>query len=154
MKTIQVNLSALEELDEKPKEKALQEYAYFNVEDDWWQFIYEDAAMVGIKITGFDIDRGAYCKGEFITDAKSSADLILANHGENTATYQTAKAFNAEHENLFLSGILNNYLAILRYEYNYLTSEKAVIETIEANEYLFTIDGKPANRLEKLDINI
>ena len=30
----------------------------------------------------------------------------------------------------------------LEKEYNYLTSEKAIIETIEANDYEFTEDGK------------
>lgn len=37
--------------------------------------------------------------------------------------------------------ILECYLTILRKEYEYLTSEEAIIETIQANEYEFTEDG-------------
>ncbi|MGF7077736.1 hypothetical protein [Mucilaginibacter sp. UYCu711] len=160
MRTIQIDLYGLDELSEETRGKALQAYSHINVDDDWWQFIYEDAKMVGLKLTGFDIDRGAYCNGELIADAKISADLILANHGEVTATYQTAKAFisqwqgdsdnQEELDNRFLSGILKDYLAILRYEYDYLTSEQAVMEAIIGNDYLFTADGRKANRLENL----
>ena len=34
-----------------------------------------------------------------------------------------------------------DYLAILRAEYEYLTSEEAIVDTINANEYEFTKDG-------------
>ena len=42
---------------------------------------------------------------------------------------------------------------MLQYEFDYQTSENAIIETIEANEYLFTADGLRANRIEKLAID-
>ncbi len=46
---------------------------------------------------------------------------------------------------------LNRYLyKALQDDYEYHTSEKAIIETIEANEYHFTADGKLATRLERL----
>lgn len=46
---------------------------------------------------------------------------------------------------------LNHYLyESLRDEYEYQTSEKAIIETIEANEYSFTADGKIATRIKNL----
>lgn len=160
MKTVQINLFELDELNEKARERALREYAYFNVEHDWWSDIYEDAKMVKLKLTGFDLDRGAYCNGEWVADAQTTATLILENHGEKTATYQTAKAFakqkrkdNEEWADTFLSAILKDYLALLEYEYDYLTSETAIIETIGANEYLFTADGCKANRIEKLAID-
>lgn len=47
-----------------------------------------------------------------------------------------------EIEDDFLKSLLNDYLKSLRDEYDYQTSEKAIIETIEANEYEFTEDGK------------
>ncbi|MFD0749273.1 hypothetical protein ACFQZS_03910 [Mucilaginibacter calamicampi] len=160
MKTIQIQLIELDELEEKARERALREYAYFNVEDDWWRDIYEDGKMVKLKLTGFDLDRGAYCNGEWIADARTTASLILENHGEKTDTYLTAKAFagqkvsdEEEWADSFLSAILKDYLAMLQYEYDYLTSDKAVVETIEANEYLFTADGLKANRIEKLAID-
>jgi len=172
MKTIQLALLEFSELGEDAKSKAIQQFAYFNVEEDWWRFIYEDAEQIGLKITSFDIDRGAYCNGEFIVDAKATADLIVGNHGDQTGTYQTAKFFLnrlLEHEkkapvndqnaeqmdgfgDKFLKSLLYDYLLILRYEYDYLISEKAIIEAIEGNDFVFTTDGNKASALEKLAI--
>lgn len=48
-----------------------------------------------------------------------------------------------ELEKEFINDISSEYLSILQNEYEYLWSDEAVIETIEANEYEFTEDGKP-----------
>ena len=45
-------------------------------------------------------------------------------------------------ENEFLKSLLEDYSIMLQNEYEYLTSEEAIIETIEANEYEFTQAGK------------
>jgi hypothetical protein len=42
----------------------------------------------------------------------------------------------------FLHNLLEDYRVMLQQEYDYLTSKDAVIETINANEYDFTEDGK------------
>ena len=42
----------------------------------------------------------------------------------------------------FLKAILEDYANILQNECDYLTSKEAIIETIEANEYDFTEEGK------------
>jgi len=42
----------------------------------------------------------------------------------------------------FLRAMLEDYANILQREFEYLTSNAAIIETIEANDYDFTIDGK------------
>lgn len=42
----------------------------------------------------------------------------------------------------FLKSILEDYSNILQKEYEYLTSREAIIESIKANEYTFTEDGK------------
>ncbi len=47
-----------------------------------------------------------------------------------------------ELESDFLKEILEDYRAMLQREYEYLTSEEAIKETIEANDYEFTEDGK------------
>lgn len=44
----------------------------------------------------------------------------------------------------FLEGLLQCYLVILKKDYKYRISDEAIIETIEANGYEFTIDGKLA----------
>lgn len=48
----------------------------------------------------------------------------------------------------------NKYLYhLLRAEYEHLTMDEAVVESIEANNYEFTIDGKIATHLANLSIN-
>ncbi len=42
----------------------------------------------------------------------------------------------------FLRSILEDYSIMLQKEYEYLTSEEVIIETIRANDYDFTEDGK------------
>lgn len=178
MKTIQLNLYPFKELKGEAKEIAINEHRFINVETNWWQFIYEDAEMVGLKIKGFDLDRAFYCNADFIEDAIKTAGLILENHGETTNTYQLALTFTKGSEELvqtwpkeadggftdvddldlyidrieekFLQILSLEYLKMLLKEYEYLTSDNHVSEALTANEYSFTADGKIADAIEKL----
>ena len=103
-----------------------------------------------------------------------TATAILFHHGESCETHETAAEFiresaknnekypeklddedydenetarDVEQQELdeeFLKSILEDYRIMLEKQYEYLTSEDAIIETIEANEYEFTEDGKLA----------
>lgn len=150
------------ELTDEAKEKAVENLYDINTDFEWWESTYEDAKEAGLKLTGFDIDRGSYCKGDFITTALNCAELIVKNHGETCEAYQTALNFikdraalavddggdfvdeDAADElvNEFKKSLLEDYLMMLRNEYEYKTSREAIIETIEANEYEFTKEGK------------
>jgi hypothetical protein len=162
------------ELSEDAKEKAVQGLYEINIWHEWWENTFEDAATVKLKLMEFDIDRGSYCRGEFVEYTKETADAIIERHGENCETWKTATEFiensaklymkfsvdiredgfdeneygrEQEQEELdaeFLKSILEDYRIILQKEYEYLASEDAIIETIEANEYEFTEDGKLA----------
>jgi len=48
-------------------------------------------------------------------------------------------------ESEFLKSILSDYATILQNEYEHLTSKEAIIETIKANDYTFTKNGKLEN---------
>ena len=168
MRTIRTKVYKFNELSEQAKQKAIESFYYVNVDYDWWESVYEDAANVGLKIRGFDIDRGSYVKGEFTLAANEVAQNILNEHGEMCETYKTAKNFmedwqpvfnnymDENHEdyesneseeqlqdieNDFLQSLCEDYRIMLQQEYEYLTTEAAIIETIEANEYEFTKDG-------------
>jgi len=82
-----------DELSEQAKETALNEYRDINIWHDWWEFAYEDAKQIGLKITSFDLDRRRHAEGKFIEDANFCASKIIAEHGETCETYKTAKAF-------------------------------------------------------------
>jgi myo-inositol catabolism protein IolC len=168
-RTIRTKIYKFDELSNDAKKKAIEQFYDINVMDEWWQYTYEDAEQIGLKINEFDIDRASCCKGEFMLAANEVAQNILNNHGEVCETYKTATAFmeqwqpvfsaymdetsdkyeSRESENElqdiedeFLKCLCEDYLVILRNEYEYQTSESAIIESIEANEYEFTKDGK------------
>ena len=63
MKTKTINLYSFDELREESKKKAIQNLWDINVDYDWWQFIYDDAKQIGLKLTGFDLDRGQSISG-------------------------------------------------------------------------------------------
>ena len=157
------------ELPEDAKEKAMEKLYDININYDWYEFTYEDAKQIGLIINEFDIDRGSYCRGKFAESAESTADLIIANHGIDCETYKTAESYLKERDEIvetakrdengefedenelddkldeldaeFKKSIFEDYLIILRKEYEYQSSEEAIKETIEANDYEFTIEG-------------
>lgn len=157
-----------DELNEEAKEKALEKLYDINVRFDWWENTYTDAQEIGLKLTGFDICRGNYCNGEFILSACEVAQNIFNHHGDKCETYKTATDFMQEWQPVFdaymdetspdyesyesegrlqeleagfLKSLLEDYLVILRKEFEYLTSEEAIIEAIQANEYEFDDAG-------------
>jgi hypothetical protein len=173
MKTIEINLYQFSELSDEAKRNAIENLSDINIDSEWWDGVYDDAENVGLKITGFDIDRGSYVKAYFIESAESCAEKILSEHGEMCETFKTAKVFLDDRTTLvakysdgtnlnevaedneydfysecddlekdFLKSICEDYRIMLSKNYDYLTSKAAIIETIEANEYDFTENGK------------
>lgn len=161
-------------MSDEAKEKALDSRRYTNTDagSEWWESTYEDAANVGIKIKGFDTGRGSSIDGR-VEDTENTAHQIMKEHGEECETYKTAAEYLKERDaiiqrtgdssdsedsldqdevddlldelgNEFTKAILEDYLTILRNELEYLDSDEAVKESIEANEYEFTEDGNPA----------
>lgn len=168
MRTIRTKVYLFNELSSEAKSKVINSNYDINVNDEWWDGVYIDAERAGLRITGFDIDRGSYCKGEFTLSANEVAQNIFNEHGEICETYKTANRFMAkwqpvfnsymdessenyessysedkmqEFEDEFLKSLLEDYRITLTKEYDYLTSEAAIIETIVSNEYEFKQDG-------------
>lgn len=161
MRTVRTKLYKFSELNEKAQEKAIEKLYDINVNYEWWESTYEDARNIGLKITGFDLDRNRNAQGEFLLAANEVAANIFRDHGETCETYKTAKSFMEEWEPVFatymetddgedklidmedefLKSILEDYSIILQHEYEYLTGREAIIESIEANEYEFLQDG-------------
>lgn len=160
MRTIETTLYKYSELSEAGKQKARESLSNINVGFGWWNYTYEDAAEIGLKINGFDIDRGRYVEADLIFGAMESIKKVLENHGPDCDTTKTAKCFLDLYNEIapemrdydwlmdfecdYLDAMCDCYLTILRDEYEYQTSEEAVIEAIEANGYEFTDDGKLA----------
>lgn len=172
MQTKTYTVYKFEELTPEAQEKALDNLRYINVEYDWWEPTYDDAATIGLRITGFELDRGRHAEGEFMVlgGAEQCAGLIITEHGEATETYKTAKAYlddlkklqeeypnreDDEHEHYdkfndesgllaedFLESLLEDYSIMLQTDYEYQMGDEAVKATILLNEYDFTENGK------------
>jgi len=166
MKTVEINLFKFSELSNEAKQNAISSLYDINVNYEWWEYIYGDAKEIGLEITSFDIDRNRHAKGLFINSGFDCANLILKNHGETCETFKTAKNFLAEYLPLkekfesendgfyfedendgddlnqdFLESLLEDYSIMLQNESDYMQSDEAIIETIEANDYDFTENG-------------
>jgi hypothetical protein len=168
MKTIEIKLYKFNELSEEAKQTAIEKNIDINLLEDWYDSICEDAKNIGLKITSFDLDRNRNAKGDFLLSACEVAQNILNEHVESCETYKTAQSFmedwqpvfndymNEESENYesreledemqdleddFLKSLCEDYSIMLQNEYEYLYSDEAIIETIEANDYDFTEDG-------------
>lgn len=165
MKTIRTKVYQFNELSKAAKEVAIEYYREINVDSEhWYSGIYDDAETIGLKITEFDFDSASFVrnvKGEFITSAGEVVEDILVHHGKECDTYKLATRYKnafqltsseededtlSDREDLFLSELLNEYKHLLQQEYDYQSSDKAIMETIEANEYYFTKDGKRFNQ--------
>lgn len=143
-----------DELDEVTQQKAIEKLFDINVDHEWWDGVSMDLENIHCKLIGFDTDRGNYC--ELSLDYETSViEAILKNHGESCETYRIAKEYESKildsdgniDEDVakeFKQELQEEYLAILRREYEYLTSEEAIRETIEANEYEFNEKGELA----------
>jgi hypothetical protein len=169
MKTIETIVYSFNELDEKAKLKAIEKHRYFYVQDNWWLNVYESANEIGLKITGFDLDRNKYIDGEFIKDAESVADYILQEFGETCQAYKVADNYQKQRENILTNAekdefgdfsdlytldnqldaldtelrndLLNYYLKCLQLEYEYYISDEFISEFLTNNEYNFLQDG-------------
>lgn len=171
MRIKETKVYTFDELTERAQGKAMERLSDINVDYEWWYGVYEDANNIGLKIEEFDIDRGAYAKGRFTMSANEVAANILKDHGDMTETHKTADNFMKEWqpvfdaymdetspdyesreseeklleiEDDFLKSLLEDYRIMLQHEYEYLSSDEAIKETIEANEYEFTEDGRIA----------
>lgn len=166
MRRITRTVYKLSELKPKVRAKVLERYVEINTRDDWWDSTYEDAARAGIAITEFDIDYRTI-KGHLNVDMADSIASILKDHGDTCHTYKVALEYKehtdvhelasrmlAEHDDdcelcdtnrtVYTNRLLACYLSMLRDEYTYQSSDEAIADTLEANDYEFTKDGEDA----------
>lgn len=161
MKTLikEINIYKFDELSDEAKEHAIEKLYDLNLYYDWWDYITDDAKDIGLTLIEFDIDRG-YIDLEFHEEPKEVAYLIIKNHGKQCETYKDAVNYLVERHSIkkkivkpidytyeenrddFLKELSGSYLNLLRSQYEYLTSEEAIIETIESMDYDFTEDGE------------
>jgi hypothetical protein len=136
MKTVTITTYDFAELPQAAQERAIASLYDINTDYDWHQCVYDDAADIGLKITSPD-------KAYFITTATDCANAILAEHGTLCETYLDAMNYlrDGTSDERFLQMLLADYACMLEKEHEYRTSREAIIASIEANDYQFTLDG-------------
>lgn len=149
MRTLEIKVYKFTELDDRAKEKARDWYREHALDYDWWEYLYEDAKGIGLKIMGFDLGRSQSLDAKLFKSIGEVCALIVANHGKECSTYKLAQEYYRRrqtnepfHDEDFLYALKQEYWALLNQEMEYLLSNEAVDESIEANDYEFTESGK------------
>lgn len=162
MKTIEIKVYKFDELDKQTKEKVIDNYRHINVEDTfWYDWIKEDFIRLGLEIRSFDLDRGSFAEIH-IDDFEQTSKNIIDEFGDSVLIKQTAKNYLKELEEIvsnfkededvdreleildeeYQKEYSEDILSYLRANYESDISDEAVINTIEANDYDFTTNGK------------
>lgn len=162
MRTIEIKVYKFEELDKQTKEKVIDNYRYINVEDTFWhECIKEDFSTLGLEIQAFDLDRGNYAK-IYIDNFEDTSKNIIEEFGDSVLIKQTAKNYLDEFNKIqanfkedediereveildeeYQKEYSEDILSYLRLNYEWEITNEAVIDTIKANDYDFTTNGK------------
>jgi len=150
MKTIEIKAYEFNELNKKAKDKVLFDFIDINTNYDWWDIVYDEFDYLGLKINSFDIYRQTI-DIEFKNDIKDFCNNVV-NDWHDTDIVNICDDYlvnennpNKQSETYYKRLIADEVLTTLTNEYDYQSSSEAIIETIEANEYLFTENGKSLN---------
>ena len=162
MKTIEIKVYKFEELDKQTREKVIENYRYINVEHStWYDWIKEDFNRLGLEIQEFDLGRRNYAK-IYIDNFEDTSKNIIEEFGDSVLIKQTAKNYINEYEKIqanfkvdedierevelldeqYEKEYSEDILSYLRSNYDWETSDEAIYQTIEANDYDFTTNGK------------
>ena len=162
MKTIEINVYKFKELDKQTKEKVIENYRYINVDDfQWYDWIKDDFNRLGLEIQEFDLGRRNYAK-IYIENFEDTSKNIIEEFGDSVLIKQTAKNYINEYEKIqanfkededierevelldeqYEKEYSEDILSYLRSNYDWETSDEAIYQTIEANDYDFTTNGK------------
>lgn len=91
--TIDRTLYTIDELDDSARDKALNHFWSLNVDHGWWEYIYEDAATIGLQITGFDLGNRKSITGRLTETLRDCCALIRKHHGKEYDTFKTARQY-------------------------------------------------------------
>lgn len=154
MRTVRIKLYNFQELKPAIQKKVLEDLRDINTNYNWWEDHYRDAEYIGINIDSFDTDKKEIT-GNLLIGLRYTVKAIHDNYDIERNIYKIAskfkkldaqcKEFSEEQELIterFLNELLNEYLKRLTEDYDYLTSDSVVKESIEANEYEFFANGK------------
>ena len=161
-----------DELNEEQKEKAIERYYDINIDHDWWDHIETDDCGIKLKEFDIDRgsycklgfekseletaraiveNHGESCNTHRLSRAYIEAYESLEreretiNQSDDDIGYRKEVEIEDKMEVLkdeYVEDLQNEYLQLLRDEYSFQTERVAIEETLRANDYDFTEDGK------------
>lgn len=154
MKTIELTVYKFKELSKQAQAKAIDSNRDTNLDYEWWNCTYDDMESIGATITSFDLDRREI-KIKLNKPINEIINTILAEHGQECQTYITAKCFEKQVRERELKGLKQEestirmfkdsislqYINMLEKEYEWLTGDESIKESLIANEYDFLETG-------------
>lgn len=169
MKTVRMNLYEYHELSPESQDRAAEQFANSTTDYAWWEYVCDMADSNDVKITEFDLDHG-FIKGSLKTDVFTICRDMVKHCERSMALYKLARGTirdlwssrrewiaaavddadeyfeeSREYDDIeteFTREVLEEYLIILRKEYDYLTSRECIASMISGNGYLFTENGE------------
>lgn len=174
MKEVKIKLYQFSELSEKAQRNAIEEFGDINVDHSEWDNTIEDAKEIGLKIISLDDHRqnegefmysaietadliksnhGENCETyktavNFMDEWSKTVEKYSDGVDKDKVSEENENEFDSiayDLEKDFLHSLLEDYRILRNKNFEYLTSEEAIKETIEANEYFFFADGELAN---------
>ena len=148
-----------DELPDSAKAAARNWYQKYALEYEWWDYIYSDAAQVGLKITSFNLDK-LDLRGHLTMPIADSISAILGTHGEACNTHRLATQFRTDLHGLarnspdyrylldeltecYQTALCEEYRRLLQAECDWLLADAQIEDSIRMNEYEFTEKGGP-----------
>ncbi len=161
MKQLTVNLYRFSELSEPAQNKAIQKHFDILTHWDWWEYIYEDAKRIGLIINEFDLYPPSI-NIRYEDDPECVANNILKECGGMTKMAELANNYLAnaakcevietddelidsdeliELNEDFLNDLAKYFLNFLNTDYEWRSSDSAIGEELEEQEFYFLEDG-------------
>ncbi len=148
-RTIETVVYPFKELSEESQQKAIENSRHWNVNDDWWDCTYDDAGNIGATISGFDTGRSWDIDIELQGTVGDTVQAIMRDHGEQCDTFELAREyFRRKHikspmdTKEFTQQLGQCYLQMLQKEYEYLTGDESIAESLEVNDVEFLETGE------------
>jgi len=95
-----ITLYQFDELSDKAKDNTRDWYRQGALDYEWWEGTYDDAANVGLKITGFDLDRNRHASGQLTMSLIDSITAILKDHGPDCGTAKLAQGYKLTYDDM------------------------------------------------------
>lgn len=153
MRTEEIKIFEFNELSEEAQEKVLRDYCDINVGFDWWHFTFDDAENVGLKISGFDLDRKWSIDIDPLSSIEDVLISIIEEHGESTETAKLAYHYKGKLNTLNsrLFRVQNTLNKIDRLFPGHWNPEEVPHKYVDLYEYCEELEAEIEECIEELE---